>query len=109
MGGRGWPTLSDGFNLPGGRSFAVFEGAEGFTFLLRVGVSADGVYSDQAVVRIRIERKTAPGPVLRVIDQFSFQRVHVHVVKFFDSLLQTPHVEIAEPPLPKTRQRILAT
>jgi hypothetical protein len=60
----GWPTFSDGFDFPGGRSFAVFEGAEGFTFLLRVGNSADGVYSDQAVVRIRIERKTAPGPAL---------------------------------------------
>jgi hypothetical protein len=44
-----------------------------------------------------------------MIDQFSFQRVHVHVVKFFDSLLQTPYIEIVETALPKARQRIVAT
>jgi hypothetical protein len=44
-----------------------------------------------------------------MIDQFSLQRIHVHVVKFLDSLLQTPHVEIVEPALPKPGQRIVAT
>ena len=44
---------------------------------------------------VRVEGKTAPGPVLRMFHQFPFQRVHVHVVKFFASLLQTPHIEIA--------------
>jgi hypothetical protein len=77
------------------------------TSLLRVGNSANGVNPDQSVLGIRVERKTAPGPVLGMIDQFSFQRVHVHLVKFFDSLLQTPHIEIVEAPLPKARLRIV--
>jgi hypothetical protein len=34
-----------------------------------------------------------------MIDQFSFQRIHVHVVKFIDSLLQTPDIKIIEAPL----------
>jgi hypothetical protein len=34
------------FDLPGGRSFAGFEGAEGLTFLLGVGNSVDGVNRD---------------------------------------------------------------
>lgn len=57
---------------------------------------------------IRVEGKTAPGPLLGVIDQFSFQRVHMHVVEFFNSLLQTPHVKVVKPPLPKARQQIVA-
>jgi hypothetical protein len=43
-----------------------------------------------------------------MIDQFSFQRVHVHVVELLDSLLQTPDVEVVKPPLPKPRLRILS-
>ncbi len=43
-----------------------------------------------------------------MIDQFSFQRIHVHVVKFFDSLLQTPNIEIVEAALPEARQRSIA-
>jgi hypothetical protein len=86
-----------------------FEGAEGFVFPLRVCNSVDGVNPDQSVIEIRVERRTAPGPVFRVIDSFSFQRIHVHIVKFFDSLLQTLHVEIIEAALPKARQRIVAT
>ena len=39
--------------------------------------------------------------------QFPFQRIHVHVVKLFDSLLQPLHVEIMEATLPETRQRVL--
>jgi hypothetical protein len=83
-----------------------FEGSEGLGLAFHVFSSANGVNADQPVLEIRVEGKTAPGPVLRVIDQFPFQRIHMHVVKFFDSLLQTPHVEIIETPLPKTRQRI---
>ena len=98
-----------GFEFSGGRSFAGFEGGEGLTSLLRVGNSANGVNPDQSVLGIRVERKTAPGPVLGMIDQFSFQRIHVHVVEFFDPLLQTPYVEIIEAALPKARQRIVAT
>jgi hypothetical protein len=70
--------------------------------------SANGVNPDQSVLGIRVERKTAPGPVLRMIDQFSFQRIHVHVVEFFKSLLQTPDIEVVKPPLPKPRLRIFA-
>jgi hypothetical protein len=50
---------------------------------------------------IRVERKAAPGPVFRMIDQFSFQRIHVHVVEFFDSLFQTPNVKVIESALPE--------
>ena len=44
-----------------------------------------------------------------MIDQFSFERIHVHVVELFDSLLQTPNVEIVEAALPEAWQRIVAT
>jgi hypothetical protein len=74
-----------------------------------VGVSVDEVDPNQSVFGFRIERKTAPGPVLGMIDQFSFQRIHLHVLELFDSLLQTPHVKVVKPPLPKSRQRIVAT
>ena len=43
-----------------------------------------------------------------MIDQLPFQWIHVHVVKFFHSLLQTPHIEIIEAPLPEARQRRIA-
>jgi len=33
----------------------------------------------------------------------------VHVVEFFDSLFQTPHVKVVKSALPKARQRIVAT
>ena len=69
-------------------------------FVPIVGVSVDGINPDQSVLEIRVEGKAAPGPVLWMIDQFSFQRIHVHVVKLFDPLLQTPHVEIIEAALP---------
>src|SRR6266849_3418747 len=32
----GWPTLQDGLDLPGGRSFAIFRRGGGFVFLSRV-------------------------------------------------------------------------
>ena len=74
-----------------------------------MGASVDEVDSNQSVFEFRIERKTAPGPVLGMIGQFSFQRIHVQVVELFDSLLQTPHVKVVKPPLPKSRERIVAT
>jgi hypothetical protein len=43
-----------------------------------------------------------------MIDQFSFERIHVHVVKFFDSLLQAPHIKIIEATLPESTERIAA-
>ena len=33
----------------------------------------------------------------------------MHVVEFFNSLLQTPDIEVVKPPLPKPRLRIFAT
>jgi hypothetical protein len=101
--------LWDGFAFPGGRSFAVFEGAEGLTFLLRVCYSVDGINPDQSVPQIGVEGKTAPGPIFGMIDQFSFQRIHMHILKFFNSLLRTPHIEIAEAALPKARLWIVTT
>src|ERR1700691_4282078 len=70
--------------------------------------SVDGVNADQSALEIRITRKTAPGPVAGMIDQLPFQRIHVHVMKFFDSLPQTPHVEIVEAALPEAAKRIVA-
>jgi len=75
-----------------------FEGSEGLVFPFRVCNSGDGVDPDQSVFEIRVEGKTAPGPGFRVIDQFPFQRIHVHIVKFFDSLLQAPYVFLAGSP-----------
>jgi hypothetical protein len=49
----------------------------------------------------RVEGKTTPGPVLGMIDQFPFQRIHVHVEKFFNLLLETPHAEVIETAFPK--------
>ena len=71
-----------------------------------VDISVDWINADQSELEIRVERKTAPGPILGMSDQFSFQWIHVHVMEFFDFLLQTPHVEIIEAPLPKAWQRI---
>ena len=87
----------------------LFRRDGGFGFFLCVCNSVDGVNPNQPVLGIRVERKTAPRPVFRMIDQFSFQRIHMHVVKFFDFLLQTPHIEIVEAALPKARHRIVAT
>ena len=44
-----------------------------------------------------------------MIDQFSFERIHVHVVKFFGSLLQTPDIKIVEASLPEAAERIVST
>jgi len=70
---------------------------------------ADGVDANQRLFGIGIEGKTAPGPLPGMIDQFSFQRVHVHVVEFLNSLLETPHIEVVKPLLPKPRPRIFST
>jgi len=42
-----------------------------------------------------------------MIDQFSFQRVHVHAVEFFHLFFQTPDVKIIKSALPKARQRFV--
>ena len=86
----------------------VFEGAEGLTLSTVPLDSVDGIDADQSVLGICVERKAAPGPILRVIDQFSLQWIHVHVVQLFDSLLQAPHIEIVEATLPETWQRTFA-
>ena len=57
----------------------------------------DWVDAAQALLGFRVERKAAPRPVLRVGDQATFHWIHVHVVEFFNSLFQTPHVEIKKP------------
>jgi hypothetical protein len=44
-----------------------------------------------------------------MIDQFSFQWIHVHAVKPFHSLLQTPNFEIVEAALPEARQPPIAS
>ncbi len=98
----GWPTFWGDFDLPGGRSFAVFRRVGGFGLSsLLVLDSVDGVNPDQSMLQIRVERKAAPGPILRVIDQFSLQRIHVHVVELFNPLLEAPHVKVIKSPLPK--------
>lgn len=40
--------------------------------------------------------------------QFSFERVHVHIMELLDSLLQAPHIKVIEPSLPEARQRGVA-
>jgi hypothetical protein len=84
-----------------------FEGSGGLVFPLLVLNSVDWVDTNQTLFAFRVERKTAPGPVLGMIDQFSFQRIHVHVLELFDFLLQAPHVEVVKPALPEARQRIV--
>ena len=55
-----------------------------------------------------MEGKAAPRPVFGMIDPFPFQRIQVHVAELFDSLLQTPHIEILETALPEARERVVA-
>jgi hypothetical protein len=83
-----------------------FEGSEGLIFLSAQRTSIDRVNLDQTMLEIRVAGKTAPGPVLRVGDQATFQGIHVHVLELFDFLLQTPHVEVVEAALPEARRRI---
>ena len=61
----------------------------------------DGIDANQAVPPFCIEGKTTPGPIFWVRGQLSFQRIHVHVVEFFDPLLQTPNVKVIEAALPE--------
>ena len=61
---------------------------------------------DQSLFSFGVVRPTAPGPVLRVKDEFSLQRVSAHVVEFFMQLVLTPHVEVVKAPLPE-RARLL--
>ena len=41
--------------------------------------------------------------------QFSLERIHVHILEFFDELLLTPHIEIVEPRLPELGQGVIGT
>jgi hypothetical protein len=43
-----------------------------------------------------------------MIDQISFQRIHVRAAKFFNILLQTPDIEIIKAALPEAAERIVA-
>jgi hypothetical protein len=45
-----WRTACDGFDLPGGRSFAGFEGAEGLVFSPLIFNSIESVDSDQPLI-----------------------------------------------------------
>jgi len=66
----------------------------------------DRVSADPSLLEIRVKRKAASGPVFGVIDQSPLERIHMHVVQLFNSLLQTPNMEIVEAALPEARQRI---
>ena len=41
-------------------------------------------------------------------DQTALHRIHVHVVELFNSLLQTPYIEVVEAALPEPGQKIFA-
>ena len=57
-----------------------------------ITASTDWIEADQAASRICVISEAALGPVLWVIQQLSFQRIHLRVVQLFDSLLPTPHI-----------------
>lgn len=71
--------------------------------------SPERVDPEHSLLWIPVERKATPRPVPRMVDQFSFQRVHMHVVQLFDSLLQAPYIEIIKAALPEARPRIVVT
>jgi len=78
----------------------------GFYFFRVMLDSADGIDADQAMFGIRVERTATPGPVFGMINQFSFQRIHVHIVKLFNPFLQAPDIEVVKSSLPKPTLRI---
>jgi hypothetical protein len=59
----------------------------------------------QVFFAVLIKAVTAPGPQLRIGDEASLHRVHVHVVQFLGSLLAAPDVEVVEASLPETAVR----
>ena len=61
----------------------------------------DGVDRGQSRLLCGVEGEAAPGPVSGVGDQLALQRVHMHVVQFFDSFFQTPNVEVIKAELPE--------
>ena len=76
------------FDFSGWQTLSVFEGlCFDFSVCLH---SMDGIDADRAALQNRVERKAAPRPVARMIDQFSLQRIHVRVVNFFNLLFQVP-------------------
>jgi hypothetical protein len=83
-----------------------FGGSEGWGFPPFVLYSVDGVDLSQTMFLFGVETQTTPRPILRMNDEFSVQGMHVHVLKLFDFLLESPHVEVVEPALPETGQRI---
>jgi hypothetical protein len=66
--------------------------------------SSPGVNPDQPILTFRVMRPTAPRPVFRMNNQFSFHRIRMHILQFLPNLLPAPHIEVIEPPLPKRRQ-----
>ena len=56
---------------------------------------------DQSELSFRVVRPTTPRPILRMVHQFSHDRIFVHIDELFPQLLFTPHIEVIEPPLPK--------
>ena len=101
----GWRSLL-GLNLRVPDPSRLFEGSEGLDFPPVVLISVDRVDRNQTLFEFRVEREPAPGPIFGMRHQSALDGVHVHVLQLLDFLLQTPHVEVVETPLPETRQRI---
>jgi hypothetical protein len=55
-----------------------------------VNESTDGIDANQTGIPSGVKRKTAPRPIFGMDDQFSLDRIHVHVVEFLDELGLTP-------------------
>src|SRR6266853_5004769 len=74
----------------------------GFRSRCSQSLSADGIDFDQPGLSLRIERPTAPRPILRMLYQLSCNRIRMHVVELLTNFLTTPHIEIIESGLPET-------
>ena len=72
--------------FPGGRLFVVFEGS-GVLNSPHSCHSFHRIDANQATLESRVEGETAPRPIDGMIGQFSFQGIHVHVVKLFHPFL----------------------
>jgi hypothetical protein len=59
-----------------------------------------GINANQSSFLLSV-KKTTPGPVFRMSDQFFLYGIHVHLVKFLGELGLTPDVEIVEAGLPE--------
>src|SRR6266404_6280804 len=76
---RGAPAFERFWTFGSPTPRGLSTGRRGWFFLHLSSVA--GVDRDQTLFASRVERKTAPRPVLRVIDQSSFQQIHLHVVE----------------------------